>query len=63
METEIFLNKHVDVAKLDGFHIYSILRRIDQFGVWLEYNNELTFVSFNNIREMKLDRKFREENK
>jgi hypothetical protein len=57
MEPEEFLNRQVDVAKLDGFHLYGILKKIEQHGIWIETKKELSFIAFNNIREMRLDRK------
>jgi len=57
MEPEKFIENNVDVSKCDGFHLYGVLKKIEQHGIWLETKRELSFISFNNIKEIRLDRR------
>jgi len=52
-----FLDKHIDATKLDGFHLYGILKKIEQHGIWIDVKSELVFLAFNNLKEMRLDRR------
>jgi hypothetical protein len=60
METEdkyTLLNKAIDLTKNDGFHLYVTLRKIEQFGVWIESDTEISFISFSNIRDIRKDKR------
>lgn len=60
METdEKLVNKNVDVSKNDGFHLYGVLTSIGPYGIWLKTFSETSFIAFTNIREIRLDRKYR----
>ena len=60
-ENNLFLNKPVDVELNDGYHIYATLVKNELHGVWLKSKSETSFITFNNIRKIKLDRKYLEE--
>ncbi len=62
METEAdkFLGKAIDLTRLDGFHIYAILVKMEQFGVWVKSKQETSFIAFNNIKDIRLDRRSKE---
>ncbi|MFA5102486.1 MAG: hypothetical protein WC525_04985 [Candidatus Thermoplasmatota archaeon] len=59
MRPEDYLEKHIDVMKIDGFHVYGILKKIESYGIWVESNSELGFLAFSNIREIRPDRRYR----
>ena len=55
---ETFLNENIDICKNDGFHLYAILKSIEQHGIWVETKSELSFIAFANIKEIRLDRRY-----
>jgi hypothetical protein len=59
MGPEDYLEKHIDVTKLDGFHIYGVLKQIASQGVWVETNNGVSFFAYSNIKEIRPDRRYR----
>jgi hypothetical protein len=61
MEVKELLNKHIDATKNDGFHIYAVLKDIEQHGIWVELNSELIFFAFTNLKEIRLDRRYKGE--
>jgi hypothetical protein len=60
MEVKTLLGKHIDVTKNDGFHVYAVLKDIEQHGIWVEFNSELIFIAFTNLKEIRLDRRYKE---
>lgn len=36
MKMESFLDKHIDITKSDGFHLYGKLRKIESHGILVE---------------------------
>jgi hypothetical protein len=59
METENrkLLGKHVDVQMKD-FHLYGVLKAIEENGIWLETNEQESFINWTNITMIKKDRKY-----
>lgn len=56
--TKNFLNQNVDVTRLTGFHVYAKLKQIDQFGIWIESKTETSFIAFNDIKDIRLDKRY-----
>jgi len=54
-EMSCFLHKRCKLVKNDGFTLYGIIIEIEQFGVVLKTNQETSFISFLNIKELRLD--------
>lgn len=61
METGIkknFVGEHVDVTRNTGFHVYAKLLKIEQFGIWLQSDTETSFIAFNDIKDIRLDKRY-----
>ena len=56
-ETHNFLGKQIDITRLNGYHIYATLQSIEQFGIWVTSKTETSFIAFNDIKDIRLDRK------
>ena len=57
-ERNKFLNKHVKVTKEDGFVLYGKLVDKELFGIWLESDTETSFITYNNIKDIRLDPRY-----
>lgn len=55
-EVETFLSKPVAVTKSDNFVLYGIIISREQHGIWLKTKKETSFITYNNIKEIKLDK-------
>ena len=60
MNENYLLKKRVVVVKLDEFCVYAKLLSIEPHGVWLEYKQKISFIAFNNIREITLDSRYQQ---
>lgn len=54
---EQFLNKKVDVQQIDDFHLYGIIVSFEQHGIWLKTQRETSFITYQNIKQIRLDRR------
>ena len=59
MEAEIryFKDKNVNVEVGSGFHIFAKIIGITSSGIMLESEREKSYISFSNIKAIKLDRR------
>jgi len=55
-EKDDFLGKDIIVQQLDDFCKYGKLVLIEQHGIWLKSIKETSFITFNNIKTIKLDK-------
>lgn len=51
----LFEGKRVSATKLDGFVLYATLLKMEEHGVWLQIKNTVLFVTYNNLKEIRLD--------
>ncbi len=56
-EENEFLGKNVDITRINGYHIYATLIKTEQFGVWVKSHTETSFISYNDIKDIRLDRR------
>ena len=54
-EKEKILSKAVAVTKTDNFVLYGTIISSEQFGIWLKTKKETSFISYNNIKQIRLD--------
>lgn len=54
---EQFLNKKVDVQQIDDFHLYGLIVSFEQYGIWLKTQRETSFITYQNIKQIRLDRR------
>ena len=51
------LNKPVIVTKADSFVLYGTLLAMELHGIWLQTTKETSFITYNNIKDIRLDKK------
>ena len=56
-QVEDFLNKKVAIRYIDDFTIYGILKSVDRNGIVLETSQETSFISFNKIQTIRIDKR------
>lgn len=57
MKKETLLNKKVKVSLETGFVLYGTLVDTESHGIWLKTDQEVSFINYNTIRDIRLDRK------
>jgi len=53
---EVFLDKHCQVVKVDGFTLYGTVKEVNDYGILLETTQETSYISFSNIKEIRINR-------
>jgi hypothetical protein len=55
-----FLHRRVAVTQADNYVKYGELERTEAFGIWLRIGEEISFIAFNNIKTIRLDKRYEE---
>ncbi|MBD3196428.1 MAG: hypothetical protein GF317_15320 [Candidatus Lokiarchaeota archaeon] len=49
-------NKRCIIRKIDDYTVYGTVS-FDEHGIWLKTNTETSFIAYNNIKEIRLDKR------
>lgn len=55
-EKEMFLTRKVNVRKNDDFVLYGRIKSFEEHGIWLDTGKEISFITYNNIKEIRLSK-------
>lgn len=59
MDNVNLIDKKVIVKMENHFNLHCVLRQIDDYGVWVETEEQTSYIGFSEIRMIKLDKKGR----